>query len=176
VVQDIKEEKSWEETVENTQEPIPEEADTQESIPDAIESPVVEDVESQVEIIAPEETEPVVQEQPVEPINQEVQVEPETIIDAEASLDDTQIRRVSDIYIFTETLQAWNTWNGVSNLKDILSVLGYYRWELTPDFDEETRIALRNTLIAECNWPESTKWILWPQARSCINTIELPNQ
>ena len=182
VVEDIPEGESAEETIEElseeNQEVEVEVIDTPEVEPEVVEeTPVVEESTPESEVVIPEETTP--EPEPAAPIIEEVEPEPETtpeVTEDEPDTNTTQIRRVSDIYIFTETLQAWNTGNGVSNLKDILSVLGYYRWELSPDFDEETRIALRNTLIAECNWPESTKWILGPQARSCINTIELPNQ
>jgi len=33
----------------------------------------------------------------------------------------------------------------------------YLESEPTGNFDEETRVALRNALMEKCNWPESTK-------------------
>ena len=172
VVEDIPEDELTEQESDTSSEEIVEQESEQESVP------VVEEVTPE-EPVAPEvitpEPEPVevVEPEPIEVVESEPETSPEVV---ENNPETNQIRRVSDLYIFTETLQAGSTGNWVSNLKDILSVLGYYRWELSPDFDEETRIALRNTLIQECNWPESTKGILGPQARSCINTLELPNQ
>jgi len=102
---------------------LPEENQEVVAEPEVIESPVVEEATPEPEPVAPiiEEVEPVVEPEPVEPV---VEPTPELV---ELEINTAEIKRVSDLYIFTETLQAGNTGNGVSNLKDILSVLGYYR-------------------------------------------------
>jgi len=149
------------EVIEEAQEEVREE-------PEVIEEAPVEPNTSVEEVIVEE---PEVEEASVEEI---VIEEPEAIEEAQEIPDNISIRTVSDLYIFTETLSVWSTGNQVFNLKDILTVLGYYNWDLDNAFDESTRVALRSALIDKCDWPVSTKWILGPQARTCINTLPIP--
>ena len=133
VIEDILEGESAEETIEElpeeNQEVEVEVIDTPEVESEVVvETPVVEESTPEPEVVIPEETSP--EPELAAPITEEAEPEPETtpeVTEDEPDTNTTQIRRVSDIYIFTETLQAGNTGNGVSNLKDILSVLGYYR-------------------------------------------------
>ena len=120
IVEDIPEDEIIGEEI---SEQLPEENQEVVAEPEVIEPPVVEETTPELEPVAPiiEEVEPVVEPEPVEPV---VEPTPEPV---EVEINTAEIKRVSDLYIFTETLQAGNTGNGVSNLKDILSVLGYYR-------------------------------------------------
>ena len=182
VVEDIPEDELTEEESDTSSEEIVVEESEQESVPVVEEvspgEPETKTQNQETETIENQPTQPeVVQPEPIEAeiVEQEAPTQEEPV-EQQAQVEEVRINRVSDLYIFTETIQAWNTWNQVRNLHDIMTVLWYYNGPIDNEFDEETRIALRNTLIAKCNWPQTTKWILGPQARSCINTIPLPKQ
>ncbi len=110
------------------------------------------------------------QEQIVEnklPEKQEVLVkekEPEYIVSK---------KTIWEIYEFTTRLEPGSRGEEVSRLQWFLQTKWYFAWEIDWDFDEETRVALRNTLMAECDWPESTQWVLGTQAGACINGLEI---
>lgn len=84
-----------------------------------------------------------------------------------------EIRKVSELYEFSDRLELWSEWEDVQKLQGFLASKWYYSWSLNWIFDEETRVALRNTLIWECEWPDSTRGILWSQASACINNMEV---
>jgi len=61
----------------------------------------------------------------------------------------------------------------VTNLKQVLASLEYYDGEINNLFDESLRTSLRSALIGECDWPESTTGIFGPQAKECIDNLEI---
>ena len=79
--------------------------------------------------------------------------------------------RVEELYAFNNQLQVGDSWEDVVKLQEFMAQKEYYSWELDGIFDEETRLWLRDTLIGECSWPDSTRGIMWPQATVCINNI-----
>ena len=108
------------------------------------------------------------EEKPVEtiaePIEEFIQeIEPVQIVTIEA--------RIDELYAFNNWLQLGDSGDDVAKLQEFMAQKNYYFGDLDGDFDEETRIWLRDTLISECDWPESTSGIMWPQAISCINSI-----
>jgi len=95
---------------------------------------------------------------------QEWEVEPEFRV---------AIRKVSELYEFTNRLEVGNEWDEVQKLQWFLTSKWYYAWELDGIFDEETRVWLRDTLIGECGWPDTKFWVLGTQASVCINNMEV---
>jgi peptidoglycan hydrolase-like protein with peptidoglycan-binding domain len=83
---------------------------------------------------------------------------------------------VSEVYNLQAGMALGSVWIIVSDLQKVLTFLGYYSENISQEFDENTRIALRNTLIGECNWPATTSWIFGPQAKQCIDTLIIPNE
>lgn len=82
-------------------------------------------------------------------------------------------RLVSQVYAIESGLSVWSEWGDVINLQQTLEQLSYYTGAIDWVFDEDTRLALRNTLMGECEWPESTRWIFGPQAKQCIDNLEI---
>jgi hypothetical protein len=80
---------------------------------------------------------------------------------------------VSSVYNIEDWLSLWSSWESVVELQKVLGNLQYFIWEVSGSFDEETRVALRDTLIWECDWPESTSWIFGPQAKQCIDSLKI---
>lgn len=80
---------------------------------------------------------------------------------------------VSDIYNIEAGISVWSLGQGVSDLQIILGNLQYFTWEVSWSFDDETKDALTDALITECDWPESTRGIFGPQAKECIDSLEI---
>ncbi len=108
------------------------------------------------------------------------------IISAEVSLTGTgeeliqeengwEALAVSSLYNLTAGLWIWDSWDEVSQLQTVLKQLDYYTWESDWDFNEQTRLALVETLRGECDWPESTRGIFGPQAKQCIDSLLISN-
>lgn len=100
-------------------------------------------------------------EEPIEEFMEESEITATVFVEA----------RVEELYTFNNQLQVGNSGEDVRKLQEFMAQKQYYFWELNGEFDEATRIWLRNTLIGECQWPDSTRGILWPQATLCINNI-----
>lgn len=73
-----------------------------------------------------------------------------------------------DISQFSENLKLGSEWEGVKILQSFLNEAGYYNFAFHGRYDDKTQIAMRRFLTNECDWSESNQWILWPQARACI--------
>lgn len=78
------------------------------------------------------------------------------------------IPRTFDITQFQENLWIGSTWESVKILQYFLNEYGYYNFSIDGNYDMNTQSAMRRFLSTECNWSETNQWILWPQARSCI--------
>ena len=61
----------------------------------------------------------------------------------------------------------------MTQLQYVLQILGYFTAEASGNFDEETRLALVEALKTECDWPDSTQGIFGPQAKECIDNLEI---
>jgi len=86
----------------------------------------------------------------------------------------TEIKLASEVFDFGETsLFLGSVGSEVAQLQEALTLLGSYIGPASGEFDEVTRDSLISTLQSECDWPESTRWILWPQARSCIYSLSV---
>ncbi len=73
-----------------------------------------------------------------------------------------------DISMFGENLKLGSQWEGVKILQSFLNEAGYYNFSFHGNYDDKTQIAMKRFLSSECDWPETNQWILWPQARDCI--------
>jgi hypothetical protein len=80
---------------------------------------------------------------------------------------------VSSVYDIQDGLTLGSVWQSVSDLQTVLGNLQYFIWEVSGNFDEDTRLALVDTLKWECAWPESTSGIFGPQAKECIDSLEI---
>lgn len=80
---------------------------------------------------------------------------------------------VFNVYDIEGWLSLWSTGESVSDLQRVLGNLQYFIGEVSGNFDEDTRLALVDTLRWECDWPESTSWIFGPQAKECIDNLEI---
>ena len=81
--------------------------------------------------------------------------------------------QVSEIYDIQPGLELWSIGQGVVELQTVLWNLQYFLWEVNGEFGEDTRTALTQALQVECAWPESTRGIFWPQAKECIDSLEI---
>ena len=81
--------------------------------------------------------------------------------------------QVAQEYTLEPGIQLWSFGENVQNLQTVLGKLQYYTWEISGEFDEATRVALSNALKWECSWPESTRWIFGPQAKACIDNLNI---
>lgn len=84
-----------------------------------------------------------------------------------------ETRQVAEEYTLNPGIQLWSSGENVRNLQLVLWQLQYYTGEINGEFDETTQAALSNTLKWECSWPESTRWIFWPQAKACIDSLSI---
>jgi hypothetical protein len=114
---------------------------------------------------------------PIEKVQEEIPeiisniIIPDVIISDEAPIQEQEL--VSEIYAISAGLRVGsNGWN-VTNLQDVLTELSYFTGALNGIFDENLRVSLRNTLISECDWPESTSGIFGPQAKDCIDNLKI---
>lgn len=83
------------------------------------------------------------------------------------------IKQVSEVYALAPGMQLWSSWESVKDLQRVLWSLQYYLWEVNGEFDTETQEALIDTLRSSCWWPESTKWVFWPLAKTCIDGLTI---
>ncbi len=80
--------------------------------------------------------------------------------------------QVKDIYTLTPFTKYWSDFFNILQLQRVLNKLGYYSWVADGTFNFETKLAIYNTLVSECNWPKaSTKWVFWPKAKECIDNL-----
>jgi len=86
-----------------------------------------------------------------------------------------QYTQVSELYDISPGIQLGSITDDVSELQEVLSVLEYFEGDISGNFEEDTQEALINTLKTECEWPESTRGIFWPQAKECIDNLEIPD-
>lgn len=84
-----------------------------------------------------------------------------------------QIISVRKYFTFTKSLSVWSENQEVIKLEEIMQKLNYF--DSNPDniFDEETKASLTKLLRTECDWPETTKWILWNQAKACLYSLDI---
>jgi len=80
---------------------------------------------------------------------------------------------VKDYHTFTTSLTTWSKNKEVIKLEEIMKKLWYFEKEPDKIFDEETRISLVNLLKKECDWPETTKWILGFKAQLCLYGLDI---
>lgn len=99
------------------------------------------------------------------------------IVSDEVSLETENInystQLVSNIYSIAPWLAQGSTGQNVRDLQIVLGNLQYFLWEVNGEYDEDTRAALTNALISECDWPETTRGIFGPQAKECIDNLEI---
>lgn len=93
-----------------------------------------------------------------------------SISSSESLLQDDLIPQIKvfNLSQFSENLKLGSEWEGVKILQSFLNEAGYYNFEFHGKYDDKTQIAMRRFLTNECDWSESNQWILWPQARACI--------
>lgn len=80
---------------------------------------------------------------------------------------------VSSRYEIQPGLAVWSEGESVVFLQTVLWNLQYFLWDVDGEFNEETRIALVDALRSECDWPDTTRGIFWPQAKECIDNLEI---
>ncbi len=97
-------------------------------------------------------------------ISQEAQILPET---------DHSSVKVSEKYNISPWLLVGSSGKNVSDLQEVLLLLWAKNIEVTWNYDENTRRGLRNILMEQCDWPESTKWSFGPLAKQCIDNLEI---
>ena len=83
---------------------------------------------------------------------------------------------VREYHIFQNSLKVWAKTAEVTKLEEIMKKLNYFDW--TPDtiYDEVTKNSLTNLLKKECDWPETTKWILGNKAMQCLYSLEIEKE
>lgn len=96
---------------------------------------------------------------PMDDIFYDNNIIPEEEIEPQASFD---------ISMFSENLSLWSQWENVKILQLFLNDAWYYNFTLHGIYDEMTQIAMKRFLASECDWSQTNQWILWPQARICI--------
>ncbi len=78
-----------------------------------------------------------------------------------------------DIFEFNGFTQLWSAGTEVTKLQEALTLLGYYDGELSGEYDEATKEALTQVLVQRCDWPDTTRWIFWPQAQQCLYSLSV---
>jgi hypothetical protein len=81
--------------------------------------------------------------------------------------------KIWDLYKFENYLSLYNQSDDTKKLQEFLTLLWYFKWEVSGKFDIETRNALREVLMYKCHWPSSTKWVLWDKWAECIEGLEV---
>jgi hypothetical protein len=97
----------------------------------------------------------------------------EAIIRQEGDTVEYEQVLVSSNYDIETGLALGSLGQGVSDLQTVLGNLQYFIGEVSGNFNEDTRQALTDALISECEWPESTRGIFGPQAKECIDNLEI---
>lgn len=81
-------------------------------------------------------------------------------------------KRVKDVYALSPFTKYWSDFFNVIQLQKVLTKLWYYSGISDGTFTFETKLAIYNVLVNECNWPkETTKWVFWPKAKACIDEL-----
>lgn len=93
----------------------------------------------------------------------EVPVETETFI-------------IGDRYSFAGGIAQGSVNDEVLILKQYLRDLDYYSGDYDRVFNAELKQSLTDALIENCGWPETTRWILGPQAIDCIESLEITRE
>ncbi len=116
-----------------------------------------------------------VEEKPV--IQREEWLEDPVILEPNIISDEVEVvyetKTVSEAYFLNPGLQLWSSGDQVKPLQEVLLNLWYFNEDIDGEFDEPTRLALVNALRDRCWWPESTRGIFGPQAKACIDTLEI---
>ncbi len=73
--------------------------------------------------------------------------------------------------IFKKDLYPWtiNMEEEIKNLQIFLEKWWFFNWEINGIYNENLKKSLKKYLIKKCDWPETTKWYFWPEARKCLN-------
>ena len=82
-------------------------------------------------------------------------------------------KKIWELYKFERYLWLWSKWEDVNKLQEYLKIAWYYDNEITWFYDENTKISLRNFLMKEFWWPESTKGVFWPSANRDFSSFEI---
>jgi len=80
---------------------------------------------------------------------------------------------VSSRYEIQPGLALWSEGESVVFLQTVLWNLQYFLWDVDGEFSEDTRLALVDALRSECDWPDTTRGIFGPQAKECIDNLEI---
>ena len=80
---------------------------------------------------------------------------------------------ISDIFVFDGFSALGSTGPEVVKLQEALRLIGSYVGEVSGDYDEATKQALTETLVAQCDWPETTRGIFGPLAQECISSVSV---
>ena len=99
-------------------------------------------------------------------------IDTDALIEEKTNQDEIIYKEVSVFEVFDLPFQRkWDSWTGVESLQKVLRILQTYTWDITWDFDEDTRLALRDALIEWCEWPASTSGIFGPLAKDCVDNL-----
>ena len=109
----------------------------------------------------------------IEDMNLPVMVSDEVAIIEDEIENIFSIVTVADAYDLDVNMTLGSEGWSVSDLQVVLWNLQYFVWEVDGVFAEDTRVALTQALIGECDWPESTRGIFWPLAKECIDGLEI---
>ena len=85
----------------------------------------------------------------------------------------SDFEKVSDIYTFRTDIVFGDRWVQVNILQKMLRVLWFYDAEFGFEFDENTRDALQELLVSDCNILEGDGSVLAEFERACLNDIRL---
>lgn len=107
--------------------------------------------------VTPEIYTPITREEPTIPEYQEV----------------VEIQPLLEFYDIQAPLTLGDSGEEVVKLQSALALIGNYGQDITGQYDEYTRTTLRDVLIENCDWPESTQGIVGPQAKACLDSIEV---
>lgn len=68
-------------------------------------------------------------------------------------------QKVSQVYSIAVGLKVGSKGLSVTHLQTVLQKLSYFTGSISGNFDENTRLALKQALISECGWPKTTQGI-----------------
>lgn len=88
--------------------------------------------------------------------------------------EEIQLVQVSELYDIPVGLSVWSSWDGVRLLQEVLELLWYQVEVQDQVFDESMRLTLVEVLQSECAWPDTTQGVFGPQAKACIDGLEIP--
>lgn len=84
---------------------------------------------------------------------------------------------VSEVFFFWDRLlEVGSDGEDVAELQNALTLLWAFTGTISGEYGEDTKVSLTQTLQSRCNWPETTRGILWNQARQCLYslTVDVP--